>query len=191
MTVLSFPFVRAGDAGPDAFAAAAAAEAQAYEAIIPGTLKWEAGNLREGGRNIDGLSEAVASQLLWLAAQAPARIETLQFLGMALSSPTPAIRRQAADILAASGTDDAVRLVAGRLESEPDGATAMHMIECLAAMPDRRAVTALVELVLRNNARPEILHAAAENLRRLTRANVPDNPLAWRDWWLDNMPSYR
>lgn len=151
---------------------------------------WDVSRLRELAHLLPSLPDSAASQALWFVAAAPERLDTSIFFVAALTSPSPVVRRQAADILVGAGTPDGLRLVGSMLDSEGDEATVRHIVSGFARRPLRSAVPLLMGLIQRSGARQILVAAAAGELRRLTRANLPDQPGPWRDWWLDNNRLY-
>ncbi len=182
----------AGDAPPAAAPIAPApAEVEADALLGAGLPRWDAETLGKLAGAISGLPEATASQALWQAASSPLRSDAVQVFLAALASPSPAVRRQAADIMAGLESPDAIDLLLEKLPGlDPDGETLRHVVLGIAAKPNRVAVRGLMRVMLSPNLDGVTAAAAAAQLRRLTRTSLPDRPDSWRDWWRANSRQY-
>lgn len=169
---------------------ALAAETEAAGMIVVEQQRWSMGNIRDISRTINTLPEPVAIRLLWEIASASGEINTAQVTLQALSSSSPVVRRQAADILISANNPEMIRHVVNRLVVEEDPAVQTYIVNGLASFPSRQAIPKLVQVMLVNGTGAEAVKTAAVHLRRLTRANLPETPRAWRDWWLDNSFNY-
>lgn len=173
--------VRAAD---DASAPAISTEASMAENLP--TRRWDADKLRDLARNINTLPDEVAAAGLWLAASAPPRVDTLSIYANALSSPSPQVKVIAVSILAAQSTDDARRLLMNTLALEQNPDVIQAVVQGLSHLPRKRAVRGLVDIMFLSGASGMVTDSAAEELRRLTKADIGNSTVDWRDWWLDN-----
>ncbi len=169
---------------------ARAAEHEAAAAENLPARRWEADKIRDLARNIAGLPDDVAAQALWLAATAPPRVDTINVFANALSAPSAPVRLVAVSLLAGGNTDDARRLLLNTLALEQNPAVVETIIKGLANLPRNRAVRSLMDVMFLPGATGMATDGAAEELRRLTRAEIGNGPVDWRDWWLDNEPLY-
>ncbi|MCC8190754.1 MAG: HEAT repeat domain-containing protein [Planctomycetes bacterium] len=194
--LLLLAFVAAATAGdgPGAsaktIADAAAAQEAAQEFLLAGSGKWEAGRLRDLVRVVGTLPEAVAAEVVWTLAGAPARVDVIPVLAAAFSSPHPAIRCQVADVLVCLDTEDSRRLVMAGLGTEADPEVMAHIVNAKAATTLNRAVREMIDVMYVSGGKQPVVDAASEQLRRLTRANLPNVAADWDDWWLDNQHFY-
>ena len=177
-------------------------EKQADDVLVSTLRRWNAESMSELLRIFDTLSEDVAMRAVWMTAQAPARFDSLPVLARAVTSKFPPVRAHAADVLIALGTPDARRLVFDGLTNEKDENVVRHIVDGLAnppyvrpaggqpSKPTARAVRNMIDIMFIPNLMETATATAAAHLRRLTRSELPDNPVEWRDWWLDNQQYY-
>lgn len=188
-------------------AAAASDEAAAYTALVSPLRRWEADKLGELSRAITSLPEPAALRAVWMMAAAPPRVDTTPILAAALSARWPEVRAAAADVLVAAGGQDSRRLLFSVLATDGDAEVIRHIVTSLAMQPtersalpatsrptgiqpNSRAVRNMIDIMFESNLKSPAVETAAAELRRLTRANLSDNPADWRDWWLDNELNY-
>lgn len=179
--------VRAAESGASALAPTDLAMSAAEN--LP-TTRWSAEKLRELSRNINSLPDEIAAEGLWLVASAPPRVDTLSIYANALTAPSEKVRAITASILASQNTDDARRLLMNTLALERDPGVVQAVVSGLAHLPRARAVRGLMDVMFLSGVTAMATDSAAEELRRLTRADVGNSPADWRDWWLDNESSY-
>lgn len=186
---------RSGDADassrPRNFTGAVAAEAVAKEMVLDDFTVWDGEKLRDLSRKIATFPEPVAVRAVWMVAGAPVRFDTLPVLAAALSSPAPVVRMHAADVIIRAKTPDGHRLLLASLSSESDPTAITHIVSALATQGTIPSVRNMMDIMFEGGGRAPVVAAAAEQLRRLTRSNLPDNAGAWRDWWLDNEHLYQ
>ncbi len=179
----------AGDAADPA--AAAAREAEADALLYAGLARWNGDRVRALAKAVETLPEATAAQALWLAAGYSDQSEAMWVYAAALSSASPLVRRQGADLMAGLDSPDALGLLLERLAApDADAELLPHVVAGIAVKPTRRAVRSLMQVMLSPNPKSETVSAAAAQLRRLTRTSVGDKPDAWRDWWRANARQY-
>lgn len=174
--------------GPEEIRRAADIEAAAAENMLD--TRWDAERLRDLARRIAGLPEEVASQALWLAASAPPRVDAINVFASALSSASVRVRCVAVSVLMGIDTDDARRLLLNTLALERDAEVVQTVVKGFAHLPRKRAVRGLMDVMFLPGATGMATDIAAEELRRLTRTEIGNSSVDWRDWWLDNERDY-
>lgn len=189
LLLFCLPALRAADGIVDN-RTAADVESVADNRFIDVWTRWDSGKFREFAQQLDNLPEAVASRILWLAATAPESMDNTAFFIQALSSSSPSIRRQTADVMLAREGPETGRLIVSRLETETDAETVRHIVAAMSRRPAKKAIPLLVSIMQKQNVGPDLAAAVGGELRRITRADLPDTPNAWRDWWLDNAHRY-
>lgn len=152
---------------------------------------WDADKVREVARNIASLPGAVATEVIWAMASAPPQVNTVNFFGNALGSSSPEVRKTAASVLINEPSFDFRRLVLNMLATEKDEEVVRTIVQGFTHLPRNQAVNGLMDVMLVPGVPQEAVALAGTELRRLTRADVMDDPGAWRDWWLDNEDLYR
>lgn len=186
--------VESGAAGPPmSMEEAADLEKSAYSALYSGLSAWSVENTRELARIINQLPEPVASRALWLGVTAMPSFDSTQIIASSLSSPSSAIRIQGADILTGLHSPDTLRMLLTRLfQSERDSDVLLHAVDGMAAKSFPESVRNLMEVMnITSSAESPVVEAAAAHLKRLTRANLPSNAIAWRDWWMSHSRDYQ
>lgn len=179
------------DAIPSAsFSSVTSSENLAGTIFFEEVVRWNADKLRDLSRVIPSLQEPVAIQVLWMVASAPARFETTHVMAAALSSKSPVVRCQAADILVANASPESRRMLLGALSTENDPDVVRHIVTALAMQKDtNRSVVSMMDLMYESDLKAPAVETASAQLRRLTRFRL-NTAAEWRDWWLDNEPVY-
>lgn len=197
LTVFSLVCFLALCSAPDARAAESpldfrdAAELESIAANnLPGR-DWDADKVREIARNISSLPDPVAAEVLWAMVFAPPEVNTINFFSNALSAPSPELRKVAVSILTGDTSPDSRRLVLNMLSTEKDSEVIQTVVQGMTHLPRKQAVFGLIDIMLTPGAPNEAIRLTGAELRRLTRADVANDPGAWRDWWLDNEDSFR
>lgn len=157
---------------------------------LPGR-DWDADKVREIARNISTLPDSVAAEVLWAMVFAPPEVNTINFFSNALSAPSPELRKVAVSILTGDTSPDSRRLVLNMLATEKNSEVIQTVVQGMTHLPRKRAVFGLMDIMLVPGAPDEAVRLTGAELRRLTRADVADDPGAWRDWWLDNEDLFR
>lgn len=168
-------------------------DAVGLEAAMAGNFpkSWDVAAGREMARNISKLPDPVVVELLWLTAAAPPRFDTTNIFINALGSKSAVVRGAALSLLAAQQTDDARRLLLSSVSTESNPKVVESAVQALAALPRNQAVQGLMDLMLVSSSGNIAVGLIGPELRRLTRAEIADNPGDWRDWWLDNEDYYQ
>lgn len=168
-------------------------DAAALESSLANNLPgrdWDAEKVREIARNVATLPDAVAAEVIWSMAAAPPQVNTVNFFGNALGSSSPEVRKVAASVLIKEPSYDFRRLVLNTLATERDEDVIHTIIQGFTHLPRNQAVNGLIDVMLVPGVPQGAVALAGTELRRLTRADVMDDPGAWRDWWLDNEDQY-
>lgn len=174
---------------PSRDAVAAAAVERAAAENLPGS-RWSMDKLRDLARNIAALPDDVAAEAIWLATSAPPRVDTVSIFANALSAPSVPVRIVAVSALASQNTDDSRRILMNTLALERNPEVVQAVIQGLAHLPRTVAVRGLMDVMFLPGASGMAMDSAAEELRRLTKAEIGNTPVDWRDWWLDNEQQY-
>lgn len=160
------------------------AEEEADAALYTHLTEWDEASIEQLAKAVKTLPEAAAAKALWLAASAPPSLNAAPVLIAALSSTSPLIRVQAADVMIAMEHPNTLHPLIEFLNSpEADAAFARHVAASMATKSSPAAIRLLMLVMLSPNLKDSTAEVVGEQLRRLTRANLPNNPEPWRAWW--------
>ena len=183
--------LEADSSGSLGFSEAVEIQRQADETFIGKVDSWDATVLRDLVHGINSYSEDVGLQIVWLLAQAPARVDSVQLLAVAMSAREPSVRAHAADALMSTRSADTQRLILSRLSAESDPDVLVHIVNGWATQSNpNAAIRNMIDIMYASDMKDIVIKTAAGHLRRLTPAEFADNVGDWRDWWLDNEQFY-
>ncbi|MDR1612526.1 MAG: hypothetical protein LBT97_07045 [Planctomycetota bacterium] len=146
---------------------------------------WDGEKINQLTRAMPGLPAEAACSILWLCASISPRVDDLSIYAAALQSQSPVVKRHAAAIMLAKGGSDHKRLLMG-IVSGSDIDLAGYVLDGLAQRHVTAAAPELIQVLFHPHASDAVTESAAQHLRRMTGANLPADPLAWRQWWEDN-----
>lgn len=153
--------------------------------LLPGR-SWDGAALGEMASRIGSLPDQAAAELLWVADAAPPGVDCQRIFENAARAASPRVRMTALTILAGRDDPEAWTLLRQSLFRERDPEVVAAAVEGLAHLPRRRALEKLLELALDAYAGQSALAAVFPALRRVSGAELPPNPEAWRGWWREN-----
>lgn len=152
-------------------------------ALYTRLARWDDDAIEQLAREVRTLPEADAAEILWLASTVPPPLNPTPVFTAALSSSSPLIRNQAADAMLAMDNPKTINPLIEFLNApEADASFLNYVAAAIAAKPSQTALRLLMRAMLSPNLKQEAVDALGEQLRAITRVNLPNDPAAWRKW---------